>query len=215
MSLVGTGVGHHIPFECGTPFTAVTLQGEELEVGFSLIYRLESPLEAYISREEIFVALQQEVYRCGVELRNSSYHWTSHAAHGEIGFIEILHETSGDLDLFLLFGKQSRFSFVGSNRVGSNCCCGVGQSRALGHRIFRRTAVHLIEESAQLIHVVGLPELQVGTSLQKVTYTLRLGDPGELHQDALGTVEALDVGSNHTKTVDTGCQYIKGVVGNA
>ena len=48
--------------------------------------------------------------------------------------------------------------------------------------------------------------------MQKVAYTLRLFHTGKLNEDTTILLKFLDIGSNHTKAVDTIAQYVVRVV---
>ena len=111
---------------------------------------------------------------------------------------------------------ELRFSLCGSGFLGSGflgvvalCYLGrVALAVAIG-----QTAVELLEVRSDLLSVVGLPELQVGATLQQLTHTLRLADTRHLdHDAALSTLHFLDVGLYDTELVDTCSDDIEGVV---
>ena len=56
---------------------------------------------------------------------------------------------------------------------------------------------------------IGTPELEVGTTLQKLTYTLWILDPREFDEDTTLTFETLQVRSDDTEAVDTCTQDVE------
>ena len=76
-----------------------------------------------------------------------------------------------------------------------------------------QTLVQLDEIRRDLLVVVGLPELQVGATLQQLAHTLRLADTRHFdHQSAFLSLELLDVGLHDAKLVDTVADHVVGVV---
>ncbi len=77
---------------------------------------------------------------------------------------------------------------------------------------FRNAVIGLYKQVGNLTIFVGFPEFQVGGSLQKLAHPFRLLHTRQLHHDAAGLRQALDIGLGHAETVDTGAQHHKGII---
>ncbi len=79
--------------------------------------------------------------------------------------------------------------------------------------IVGQSLVKLHEIRRDFLVVIGLPELQVGASLQQFAHALRLTDTRHLdHQAAFLSLELLDVGLYDAKLVDTVAHHVVRVV---
>ncbi len=73
-----------------------------------------------------------------------------------------------------------------------------------------QTLVELLQIGQHLVGVVGLPEFEVGRTLQQLTHALGLADSRHLNANtALGALHLLDVGLHHAELVDTCADHIE------
>ena len=104
---------------------------------------------------------------------------------------------------------------LGGGFCSLNCltlCCGLLYGSLNSCKLGCLAAVQLLQEGHDFVCSVGLPELKGCGTLEKLTYTLRLLHARELHEDAAGAGNFLDVGLCHTKLVDTALHNCIGVV---
>ena len=101
--------------------------------------------------------------------------------------------------------------------LGSSFCSLLGRLRCVG--LFAtnvgssQTTVEVVEGLINFLGVVGLPKLQVGTTLQQLADTLGLLHTRHFHHDAAFlTLEGLDVGLNDAEAVDTCAEHVVRVV---
>ena len=79
--------------------------------------------------------------------------------------------------------------------------------------IVGKTAVELLQVRNYLFSIVGFPEFEVRTTLQKLTHALGFFDTWHLNHNAAGlSFEFLDVGLYDTKLVNTGANNVERVV---
>ena len=106
---------------------------------------------------------------------------------------------------FLHYGRV----FLGGNSV--LLCLG-----SIGFRVTTRIGyllVKLLQIGEYILGIIGLPELQVSTTLQEFAHTLRLADTRHLHHDTTClSLQFLDVGLHHAKLIDTGAYHVERVV---
>ena len=95
-------------------------------------------------------------------------------------------------------------AILSSNRVGS-----YGDRTSCGSRERQQTITQPHQVTRDFVEGIGTPELEVGTTLQKLTYTLGILDPRKFDEDTTLTFETLQVRSDDTKAVDTCTQDVE------
>ena len=102
-------------------------------------------------------------------------------------------------------------SGIGSHRVVGSHSGAVGIATHSG-----TLGVQANQRRHYLLTVVGLPELQVGTTLQQLTHALGLFDTRHFHHDTtVASFQLLDIGLHHAKLVNTVAHHIERVVNGA
>ncbi len=117
----------------------------------------------------------------------------------------------GLVGLFLVYLKFG-FGLLGGSHL---LLCGTVGSGSVGFGMTAvgHTLVELLQIGGHLLGIIGLPELEVGTSLQEFAHTLRFLDARHFHHDAAFLAfKLLDVGLHHAKLVDTSAHHIERVV---
>ena len=210
-------VGDNTAIEGCLTVTSVSFDSVELESGVSLVHTLCTPHQTEVTGEESFNLGQFEhlVYSSHVvAVSNTDNGTTIKLAcliHPRSKFREqgvslfpslnvcfvLLAYAVAELseELVILFGSSSLGILL-----GALCLC-----------VLSEQGVYLAQEGENLVVVVGSPELQRSSTLQKVTNTLGLFNAGQLNQDTV-VFELLNVGLCYTETVDTATQDVERVV---
>ena len=226
VELVGS-VGDDIALQRSASVGRGDLQRVELEdVLGAYVSRLSAPKQFQIRGEHLLShsAVDDAVDGCGIAdagIADNAQPLIGSLQHGEqrmqllcLGELSVggrLH--AGLLSVVELELRLSLCDsgFLGSGFLGAVALCYLG-SVALAVAI-GQTTVELLEIRSDLLSVVGLPKLQVGTTLQQLAHTLGLADTRHLHHDAaLSALHFLDVGLYDAELVNTCSDDIEGVV---
>ena len=235
------GVGHHITFQGCTSITLGHLDGIELiHIGTGTFANtFHAPLQTQVGRQYFLSLGSLEQFADGIHiaLGGISYHTSVSALYqlqttqegmllaqllnlcGRENLVGLLLTVAAHHSCQVILGCLSGISIGLSHLCGISCDFSLSvlhSGISLGLLcIFHgcQFSVQSIQEGDNLIGIVGLPELQVGTSLQELTYTLGLLHARHLHHDtSFLSFESLDVGLYHTEAVNTGTKHVVGVV---
>ena len=230
------GIGDNVALQRSTAVALGDLNGIELEDLVVLINTLDTPEELHVSRQNSLGlgSLEERIDGFHIALAGITDHATvllvQHlkACQQGVSLEGFLSSGSGRCSLLSLvtLGDSSKgFVGAGSSAVGSSLSglsslgngllsnrgggCGVSALYACSSKL----GVQLDEEGHSLAGGIGLPELEVGRTLEELTHAVGLLDTGELHHDAtLLTLKGLDVGLHNAEAVDTCADDVEGVI---
>ena len=201
------GIGHHVTLQRGTAVGGGHLQSVELIVVAELRHvgdGLCAPEQTQVAGQNLLCgrALQHAVDGCCIVDAGISHQSEAGIRHEFRKQRIALGLHIGEI-LLAGLGLAKLGSLLGSRGVG-----GRGVVATIG-----QTGIELIQIRHHLLGVVGLPELQVGTTLQELTHTLGLLDTRHLNHDTTFLAfELLDVGLNDAELVDTRTHDVERVV---
>ena len=190
----------------------------------ALAHALDTPLELNVRGKDVlgFGSCEQFADSLHVALVCKTYY----TAISTLGQLQLAQQ-----GMLLLQALQLGVAYVGiAGAVLGNSRCQVGllfgricSGNLIG--LFGRSgflvnvedgsqlAVYLYQERSDFLRVVGLPELQVGRTLQQLADALGLLHTRHFHHDAAFLAfQSLDVGLYHTEAVDTGAQNVVAIV---
>ena len=131
---------------------------------------------------------------------------------GFVFFLGIAHHATVAHDLeclcnieiaFFHLGSGSLFGAVGSSRVGSFLSFGSLFAGSHSHK--------LLEVVGNFAVFISLIEFEVSSLLEHLLHTLAVLHTGELHEDAVGVGQLLEVRLSDTHFFDTSGEHIEGV----
>ena len=233
---VGVRVGYHVATQCRATIPVRHLQGVQLEELLTLVDRFHAPFQRQITRQDLLHLLHVQVL---VDLLHIlRLRDTYGSARRQLTIVlanlqqseqrvllrEFLHALVRlriRRRLLTNLGQQRiRLAYV-RLRVGSLGGFLLGRRRHL--RAIRLGSAqdrsqHVVGRYQLLVNLrqlIGLPKLQVRTTLQQLTHTLRLFHARQLDQDTSRRLQPLNVRGNHTETVDTRTQHVERIIDRA
>ena len=212
------GVSNHVTFEGSTAITLGHLDGKQLiDIGaFAFANSLNTPLEAEVRRKNFLGFGRLKQLADGIHIALGGI-----ADSASVIALDYLQTAQQRMLAAYLFNVGSACSGIfrtthSSSQVvlglgcvsGSSLGCGGVSCFHLAHS-GSQLAVQSHQERHNLLGIIGLPEFQVGASLQQLTHAVGFLDTRHFNHDTtLLAFKSLDVGLYHTETVDTGAEHV-------
>ena len=218
------GIGNHVTLQWSTSVRLSNFQCIECkDVAMGVLTEvlcLGTPTELTLCGQYLtgYVGINHLVHVggiTGVGITNDSQSLGNGLEHSEQWILlQRLSLGLGIHDLIVLLG-QFGSQVVGLNSSGIDGCR-IGSNGIIGSYTSLNSSILLVELSQQrinLLRIVSLPELQIGTTLQQLTNTLGLLDTRHFHHDTSTlSFELLDIWLYNAKLINTVADYIERVV---